>query len=308
MKYRNTCSLVVLAGAATIATAGSASAQTLQVGVGTEYSTGSYGGTGDTTIYEVPVTFRVRTGDWSFRLRVPFASVEGPGGVVPGGVDDNGGDRSGNSGSGSSGGSGSGGSGSGGSGSGGGGGGGAPVDPTIPIDPALGEVIGGVESSGLADMSLSATYSHDLGGDNYLDLTGRVTLPTGDKDKDLGTGETDYTMLAEIGHDFDNAGIYAFGGYKLRGGATRADGAQFGAGGYFRPMDGVVAGIDAGWSESSINGLDQSADLTAYGSFTLSRDWRVSVYALTGLTDNAPDFGTGFTLTWRADMRRPTED
>ena len=293
MKYRNTCSLAVLAGAAAVATTGSASAQTVQVGVGAEYSTGSYGGTGDTTIYEVPVTFRVRTGDWSFRVRVPFASVEGPGGVVPGAADDNGGDRSGNSGSGSSG------------GSGGSGGGGGTDDP---IDPTLGEVIGGVSSSGLADISLSASYSHDLGADNYLDLTGRVTLPTGDEEKDLGTGETDYTLLAEVGHDFDGAGIYAFGGYKLRGGATRTDGAQFGAGGYFRPMDGVVAGIDAGWSESSINGLDQSADLTAYGSFSLSKDWRLSVYALTGLTDNAPDFGTGFTLTWRADMRRPTED
>ena len=299
MKRPNTCTLAVLAGAAFVATAESASAQTVQVGVGAEYSTGSYGGTGDTTIYEIPFTFRVRTGDWAFRIRVPFASIEGPGGVVPGGVDDNGGDRSGNSGSGSSGGSGSGGS--------GGGGSDDPV-PTDPIDPALGEVIGGVKSSGLADISISATYSHDFGGDNYLDLTGRVTLPTGDKDKDLGTGETDYTMIAEVGHDFDGAGIYAFGGYKVRGGANRSNGTQFGAGGYFRPMDGVVAGIDAGWSESSINGLDQSADLTAYSSFTLSKDWRLSVYALTGLTENAPDFGSGFTLTWRADMRRPTED
>lgn len=295
MKYLNACSVAVLAGAAIAAGAGSASAQTVQVGVGAEYTTGSYGGTGDTKIYEVPVTFRVRTGDWSFRVRLPFASLEGPGGVVPGGVDDNGGDRSGNSGSGSSG-----------SGGGGGGGGEDPTDDNG-IDPSLGEVVGGVKSTGLADMSLSATYSMDIGGDNYLDMTGRVTLPTGDKDKDLGTGETDYTLLAEVGHDFEGAGIYAFGGYKFRGGATRKDGAQFGAGGYFRPMEGVVAGLDAGWSESSINGLDQSADLTAYTSFTLSKDWRVSVYALTGLTENAPDFGTGFTLTWRADMRRPTE-
>jgi hypothetical protein len=296
MSYRSTCSVAALAGAAIAATSGTATAQTVQVGIGTEYSTGSYGGTGDTEIYEVPITFRVRAGDWAFRVRVPFASIEGPGGVVPGGVDDNGGDRSGNSGSGSSGG--------GDSGSGGSGGGGA----DDPIDPTLGEVVGGVKSSGLADMSISATWSHDLGADNYLDLTGRVTLPTGDKNKDLGTGETDYTVIGEVGHDFDGAGIYAFGGYKFRGGATRDDGAQFGAGGYFRPMEGVVAGLDAGWSESSINGLDQSADLTAYSSFTLSSDWRISVYALTGLTDNAPDFGTGLTLTWRADMRRPTED
>lgn len=282
MTFRKSCSLAVLASASVVATAGAASAQTVQVGVGAEYSTGTYGGSGDTTIYEVPVTFRVRAGDWSFRVRVPFASIEGPGGVVPGGVDDNGGDRSGP--------------------------GGGDDDEDDPIENDLGEVIGGVSSSGLADMSLSATWSQDIGEDNYLDLTGRVTLPTGDVAKDLGTGETDFTMLAEFGHDFDGAGVYAFGGYKFRGGATRDDGAQFGAGAYFKPLDGVIAGIDAGWSESSINGLDQSADLTAYSSFTLSPDWRVSLYALTGLTDNAPDFGAGLTLTWRADFRRPTED
>ncbi len=62
-----------------------------------------------------------------------------------------------------------------------------------------------------------------------------------------------------------------YGGYKFRGGDTREDGAQFGGGGYFEPMAGVIAGLDAGWSESSINGLDQSADLTAYGSFALDR-------------------------------------
>ena len=282
MKFRTSLSLVALASASIVAGAGAASAQTVQIGVGAEYSTGTYGGTDETSIYEVPITFRVRAGDWSFRARVPFASIEGPGGVVPGGPDDNGGDRSGP--------------------------GGGDDEDDDPIENDLGEVIGGVNSSGLADISLSATWSQSIGDDNYLDLTGRVTLPTGDVAKDLGTGETDFTMLAEFGHDFDGAGVYAFGGYKFRGGATREDGAQFGAGGYFRPLDGVVAGVDAGWSESSINGLDQSADLTAYSSFTLSPDWRISLYALTGLTDNAPDFGAGLRLTWRADFRRPTED
>jgi len=282
MRFRTSLSLVALASASIGAGAGAASAQTVQIGVGAEYSTGTYGGTDETSIYEVPITFRLRAGDWSFRARVPFASIEGPGGVVPGGPDDNGGDRSGP--------------------------GGGDDEDDDPIENDLGEVIGGVNSSGLADISLSATWSQSIGDDNYLDLTGRVTLPTGDVAKDLGTGETDFTMLAEFGHDFDGAGVYAFGGYKFRGGATREDGAQFGAGGYFRPLDGVVAGVDAGWSESSINGLDQSADLTAYSSFTLSPDWRISLYALTGLTDNAPDFGAGLRLTWRADFRRPTED
>lgn len=278
MRQGRTGALILAAGAATVAV-GAANAQTVQVSAGAEYSKGSYGGTADTTIYELPITFRVRSGDWSFRVRLPFASIEGPGGVVPGGADDNGGDRSGPSGD-------------------------DEDDPSI--DP-LGEVLGGVSSSGLADISLAATWSRDIWGDNYLDLTGRVTLPTGDEAKDLGTGETDFSIQAELGHDFDGGGIYAFGGYKLRGGATRKDGAQFGAGAFFRPVDGVIAGIDAGWSESSLANLEQSADLTAYASFGLAKDWRLSVYALTGLTENAPDLGLGLTLSWRTDFRRPTE-
>ena len=95
MKFRTSLSLVALTSASIVVGAGAASAQTVQIGVGAEYSTGTYGGSDETTIYEVPVTFRGRAGDWSFRARVPFASIEGPGGVVPGGVDDNGGDRSG---------------------------------------------------------------------------------------------------------------------------------------------------------------------------------------------------------------------
>lgn len=257
---------------------GVASAQTVQVSVGAEYSKGSYGGTADTVIYETPITLRYRAGDWSFRARVPFASIDGPGGVVPGGLDDNGGDRSGPGGG----------------------------DDVILLNP-LGEVLGGVHAEGLADISLSATWTHDLGSDSYLDLTGRVTLPTGDAEKNLGSGETDFAVAAETGHDFGGVSLYAFAGYKFRGGDTREDGAQFGGGGYTRLGEGIIAGVDAGWSESSLNSVDESAELTGYASFGLSKDLRLSVFALTGLTDNAPDFGGGVTLTWNADFRRPTE-
>ncbi len=277
MKPLSPANVLALAGLA-CGSGGVANAQTVQVSVGAEYSTGAYGGAEDTVIYETPVTLRYRAGDWSFRARIPFASVDGPGGVVPGGADDNGGDRSGPGGG----------------------------DDDVVLNP-LGEVLGGVRASGLADISLSATWTRDFGANSYVDLTGRATLPTGDADKDLGTGETDFGLAAEIGHDIGDGSVYAFAGYKFRGGAGRKDGAQLGGGGYIRLGDGVIAGLDAGWSESSLNNLDQSAELTGYASFGLSNDFRLSVFALTGLTDNAPDFGAGLTLTWHADFRRPTE-
>ena len=253
----------------------------IQLSTGVDYSSGDYGAAEDTTIYELPFTARLRAGNWSFRARVPYVSVEGPGGVVPGGEDDSGG----NSGPGSV---------NSGSGNNNGGSGGSTTTSSV-------------SESGLGDISLSATWSHDFANSTYLDLTGRASLPTGDETKDLGTGETDFTLSGEFGRDFDGGGVYAFGGYKQRGGTLRENGALAGLGGYGRVGNGTLIGVDATWSEASRTGLDDSAEITAYTSFRVSDDVRLSLYALTGLTDNSPDFGAGLSLSWRTDFRRPTQ-
>lgn len=252
----------------------------IQLSTGVDYTNGDYGATEDTTIYELPFTARIKAGNWSFRARVPYVFLDGPGGVVPGDEDDSGG----NSGPGSR---------NSGSGSGGGSGGGSTTS--------------GISESGLGDISLSASWSHDFAGSTYFDLTGRARLPTGDEALDLGTGETDFTLSGELGKDFDGGGIYAFGGYKQRGGALRENGALAGLGVYGRVGNGTLIGVDTTWSEASRVGLDDSAEVTAYTSFRVTDDLRMSLYALTGLTDNSPDIGAGISLSWRTDFRRPTQ-
>ena len=49
----------------------------------------------------------------------------------------------------------------------------------------------------------------------YLDVTGRVRLPTGSTAKGLGTGTTDYAALAEIGWDGNTGGVFVSGGRRL---------------------------------------------------------------------------------------------
>src|SRR5262249_9592797 len=48
--------------------------------------------------------------------------------------------------------------------------------------------------------------------DHYLDLTGRVRLPTGDEDKGLGVGATDYIAAAELGTSNKKGGAYVSAG------------------------------------------------------------------------------------------------
>lgn len=255
-----------------------ASAETkVQFGTGFDYSTGKYGGAEETTIYEVPFSVRVKSGSWSFRVRAPFAAIDGPGGVVPN--EDDGGQRRRGRGSGVSGGD------------------NGEDDVVDPLD--------GVDEMGLADMTVAATYSLDLSDSIYLDLGGRATLPTGDKEKDLGTGETDYAVTAEIGRDGDFGGVYAQAGYKIRGGALREDGAQALVGAYGRAGKGTLVGVDLSWSEASSTFSEDASMATGYISFKVTDSIRLSAYAESGLSDSSPDFGAGIGLTWQTNFRRP---
>jgi len=52
------------------------------VSSGIEYSSGKYGDTQKTEMYNVPVTGKYETGLWTFRLSLPLVRVTGPGNVV----------------------------------------------------------------------------------------------------------------------------------------------------------------------------------------------------------------------------------
>ncbi len=258
-----------------------AAQSSVQLGTGVQYSSGDYGSAEDTTILEVPFTARLKTGNWSFRARVPISNVEGPGGVVPG-EDDGRGQRRRGRGNDVSGGD-------------------RPDEPDEDVDLTLTD---GTSASGLGDVSLSASYSFDVSDNNYLDLTGRVTLPTGDEEEDLGVGETDYVLSAEFGQDFNDGGLYAAGGYRVRGGDTREDGALASIGGY-GIMGTTITGVEFNWSEPALATSDDALGVTGYTSFRLNDDIRLSLFAEAGLSENMADYGAGVGLTWRTNFRRP---
>src|SRR5215471_16743727 len=54
------------------------------LGVGFDYSSGTYGESQSTDILYIPVIGKYEIEDWSFKLTVPYISVRGPGNVIPG--------------------------------------------------------------------------------------------------------------------------------------------------------------------------------------------------------------------------------
>jgi len=78
--FRSVLLATVLLTAATIA---GAAEDKFSLSTGVHYGTGDYGSTFTTKILYVPLTGKYETGDWAFKLTVPYLRIEGPGNVVP---------------------------------------------------------------------------------------------------------------------------------------------------------------------------------------------------------------------------------
>jgi len=272
----------------------------VQASSGLQYSDGKYGDTTSTSAIVVPFSVRATFGSWSVRASVPFVTVDGPADVSEI-VDDSSGrgssSGSGSSGSGSGSGSGSSGSGSSGSGSGGSSGG---------DDDAVGSDNRNV--SGIGDASIALTYTLDAIGDSpaYVDFTGRVRLPTGDEDKGLGVGATDYVALTELGWDGEPGGVFVSAGRRFLGDVdtvNRVDGWQASAGGWVNLSASAVIGAYYDWRNASVRGGEDPSSVEAYVSWRLNEAWKLELNGGVGLSDASADYTAGLTVIWRSGTR-----
>jgi hypothetical protein len=155
----------------------------------------------------------------------------------------------------------------------------------------LGDVIAGVT---ICDVARSAN------GTFAVDLTGKVKFGTADEDKGLGTGENDYDLQADI-YKYMGRGVLAGTvGRKFRGqppGFDLDDVWFASAGGIFPVSETTRSGLFIDFRESSIAGSDAVRELSAFLSRRLDNRWRVLGYFLKGLSDSAPDWGGGISVS-----------
>ncbi|TXH72321.1 MAG: hypothetical protein E6Q88_06480 [Lysobacteraceae bacterium] len=141
------------------------------------------------------------------------------------------------------------------------------------------------------------------GSATYVDITARTRLSTGDEDKGLGLGATDYGLSAELGYNADGGGVYLLAGRRFLGkvdGLDREDGWLAGVGAWRNVGERTSIGAGYDWRESSIAGGRDPSEVYAYLNVRMSDAWRVNLSASTGLNDANADYGVGLTLTWRA--------
>lgn len=161
---------------------------------------------------------------------------------------------------------------------------------------------------GLGDtnVSVARTFRRLGGSDYYFETTARVRLPTGDEDRGLGVGTTDYSLAGEVGVNKRGGGASLELTRRFLGdrtGVDRQDGWQVGGAAWLRPSTNTTFGAFGSWREASVEGNDDPAQVGAYVSQRLSPNLRVSLNAAGGLSDASADYTTGVRLTWR-----PTDD
>lgn len=158
---------------------------------------------------------------------------------------------------------------------------------------------------GLGDLRLTARYrlpKSALGGFE-LDLLGRVKVPTGSRDKRLGTGEVDYAIGGELSREVGQLEPFVSAQYRFNGDRPDIDyrnTVAASAGTAVRLGRGLRGNLSYDYTQSRIRGRSASQSLNAGLSTRLSKRLSLSGSGSVGLSERAPDFGLRSTITWRA--------
>jgi hypothetical protein len=160
----------------------------------------------------------------------------------------------------------------------------------------------------LGDVTLSAAWSfRDIKGTRlYVDVTGRVRLPTGNEARGLGRGTTDYATLLETGWDGSRGGVFVLGGRQYlesTAAVKRRDAWQGSGGGWVNVGKASLVGVQGNWREAATVGGIDSRSVDAFLNLRLAAGWRLDVNGSAGLSKASPDYAVGIGFTWSSFRR-----
>lgn len=173
------------------------------------------------------------------------------------------------------------------------------------VVPGVGRVRGATNErsseSGLGDVVVSATRNvfYDRGTTLGLDVTGKVKLPTADENKGLGTGEPDFSVLADFYRTFERVTGFGGVGYHVLGdppGTPLRNVWSATLGATYRIDERDTAGVSLDGRQRVAPGTSPQREVMAFLIRRLDGNWKAQAYALLGLADGSPDWGAGLSL------------
>ena len=175
---------------------------------------------------------------------------------------------------------------------------------------ADGDVVPGTSTgaSGMGDTNFTLAYLIYPFIDNgpFVELSGKVKVPTADETKGLGSGETDVTGMASLFQKVgDSVTLFADAGYRSRGSSDLYDlenGFIGALGGSYKFSDVTTAGLMFNYRQAATETGEDPMDLTPYVTLKPWENWVVNTYATIGLSDASPESGFGIMLKRKIDF------
>ncbi|MFZ5609162.1 MAG: transporter [Pseudomonadota bacterium] len=242
---------------------------------GLDYSNGDYGSDSETEIWYAPVSAEMVVGNLRLRATVPWIAVEGTGDVVggtAGPIVRRHGDGM----------------------------GGGMTPPPPPPTPQPDPIV--TAQSGVGDIVLQAGYSFGGGALPWVEIIGKVKLPTASASQNLGSGKTDLSVQADFWQSLGAVTPFATIGYKVFGdpegiALKNTPFASAGASLAIAPRTSFGAALD--WRAATLAGAQDLLELSPFVTFALTERWILTGYGVLGLKDGSPDGGAGLTLRLR---------
>ena len=152
--------------------------------------------------------------------------------------------------------------------------------------------------SGLGDIVAGITYSaFQLDSQKiYIDIGAKVKIPTASKSKGLGTGETDYALLADVYKTFDQLTILGTIGYRVLGDPSgiNLNNVWFATvGGAYKFDSRNSASFTVDLREPTTKSSTSLREYTLFYSHKFNDTYKLQTYLVTGDTTSSLDFGAG---------------
>lgn len=157
----------------------------------------------------------------------------------------------------------------------------------------------------MGDTVLGASYNalSNLEQQLYIDVGGKVKLPTADEAKGLGSGKTDYSIYTDVYKTQGNITWLGTLGYKIFGDPTgiNLNNVFYGSAGLsykLSPVDSLGFVVDL--RERTTNGSTALREYSLFYSHKFNETYKLQTYLVTGDTTSSVDIGGGAILavTW----------
>ena len=153
---------------------------------------------------------------------------------------------------------------------------------------------------GVGDVTTSLTYSYYPDRDSVLpivDLSVGIKIPSA-RPKSLRSPGVDITLGVEIAKTFDRLSVFAGVRRRFKTDDDFDDIWLTSVGSAVKLAKWISLGVAWDFREGSTGFSPDSHEISPYASLRLSEHTRLTPYGVIGLTDGAPDWGVGTTISY----------